>query len=121
MVVKTTEMQFTFTAGGMRLGISMERCERGYIYIIVIMNCIIFLTMVILIIKSKSIKILIQLKDFQLVLIFQQLKWKSICIWIIIIFKNMEKINSLNPTDPALLNDIGLDEKSKQDMENLYS
>ena len=33
----------------------------------------------------------------------------------------MEKINSLNPTDPALLNDIGLDEKSKQDIENLYS
>ena len=35
-------------------------------------------------------------------------------------FKNVEKINSLNSTDPSLANDIGFDEKSKQKIQNLY-
>ena len=35
-------------------------------------------------------------------------------------FKNVEKINSLNSTDPSLANDIGFDEKSKQEIQNLY-
>ena len=29
MVVQTIEMLFTFTAGGMKLAINMERCVRG--------------------------------------------------------------------------------------------
>ena len=32
----------------------------------------------------------------------------------------MEKINSLNPTDAALPNDIGFDEKSKQDRKFIF-
>ena len=35
-------------------------------------------------------------------------------------FKNMEKINSLNLTNPALPNDMWFDDKSKQEIENLF-
>ena len=34
--------------------------------------------------------------------------------------KNMEKINSLNPTDPVWPSDIGFDGKSKQEIIHLY-